>query len=206
MLVPPAPDSSPWVFGYGSLIYEPAFPEAIVEVREATLHGYRRRLNQASPGRGIPESLATGPALPGWRQGDTRLSLAFGTEPDPHSAIEGVVVRYPAELWPDVRAALQRREGCGPEWPVDAWHYEEAAVPVVIDGLHAPHPALTFLSLPDGAQTRSLTDAEVVAVLRHATPHTVGAKRKGMHYVEGLGPERIARDRWLQGIIDALRA
>ena len=205
--VPPAAaESSPWVFGYGSLIYEPAHPDAVLEQRPALLRGYRRRLNQASPGRGIPESEATAPALSGWCEGTHRLSLAFGTEPDAEAVIEGVAFRYAAVDWPEVHATLWRREGCGPDWPAAARHYEEARVDVSIDGLDGERPALTFLSLVDGVQTRRLTDAEVVAILRHATPREVGARRRGRHYVEGLGPVRIARDAWLQGIVDALRA
>ncbi len=200
-----APGSSPWVFGYGSLIYEPAFPDAILETRDATLSGHRRRLNQASPARGIPDHLGIAPALPGWMEGEQRLSLAFGTEPHPESRIDGVVVRYPEAMWPAVLDALQRREGCGPTWPLAARHYEQARVHVTIEGSPRETPALTFLSLPDGAQTRVLTDAEVVAVLTHATPAEVGEKRRGMHYVEGLGDERIAADPWLRQIVRALR-
>lgn len=85
-----------WVFGYGSLVWRPAFPFA--ERRVAVLEGYARRFWQGSPDhRGTPEApgrVVTLVASPGTR-------------------CTGMAYRLRPEDTEDVLAALDHREQAG---------------------------------------------------------------------------------------------
>ena len=71
-----------WVFGYGSLIWNPAFEPA--ERRRAVLHGYRRAFCfWTVSARGTPERPGLGlglEAAPGARCGGVALRIAGATE------------------------------------------------------------------------------------------------------------------------------
>jgi len=80
-----------WVFGYGSLLWNPLFP--IAEARAATVHGLHRTFCLRSlASRGTPEK-------PG-------LVLAL----EPGGACQGVAYRLPPPLALDELALLWRRE------------------------------------------------------------------------------------------------
>ncbi|MEL6280697.1 MAG: gamma-glutamylcyclotransferase [Pseudomonadota bacterium] len=86
-------DGGFWVFGYGSLMWDPGF--AHVERREALLHGFARRFCMWSVHyRGTPE--------------DPGLVLALLEEAG--AATEGVAYRVSAAQAPDALGYLQERE------------------------------------------------------------------------------------------------
>lgn len=148
------------VFGYGSLMYEPELADRVVERRVGTLRGWRRRFNKRSISRGCPADRARGPGLDGWLwEGDLRLSLVLGTEPDPDSAIVGEVLGYPIELAPALLARLRAREGPG---------YRKEIVTVETD--QGPLQAWTWLTDPDSELIVSLDPDTKARVLRTATP------------------------------------
>ena len=85
-----------WIFGYGSLIWRPAF--AYEFSRKAALRGWCRRFWQASPDhRGIP-------AAPG---------RVVTLVPDAAATCWGMAFRAPAAQWGDIVAELDYRERNG---------------------------------------------------------------------------------------------
>ncbi len=86
-----APGRDLWVFGYGSLIWNPGFPH--LEVRRGRLHGYHRGFCVYSHVyRGTPE----------------RPGLVFGL--DRGGSCEGLVYRVPAAEAEETLDYLYRRE------------------------------------------------------------------------------------------------
>jgi len=74
-----------WIFGYGSLVWRPAF--AFVERRPATIHGWHRRFWQGSTDhRGVPGApgrvVTLTPA-----EGGVTVGAAFRPEPSQRAAI-----------------------------------------------------------------------------------------------------------------------
>jgi len=85
-----------WIFGYGSLIWRPAF--AFDEQRKAALHGWRRRFWQASPDhRGLP-------GAPG------RVVTLVAEQ---YAVCWGLAFKPPRALWSTVIADLDYRERNG---------------------------------------------------------------------------------------------
>ena len=99
-----------WVFGYGSLIWEPGF--AFSERRLATLAGYRRAFCMASIHyRGTPE-------VPG---------LVLALDRAESGSCTGVAYRVAEAGAPAVLAYLRARE-------LVSYAYDEARLPVLLDG------------------------------------------------------------------------
>jgi cation transport protein ChaC len=91
MLTSLAPGQDPWVFGYGSLIWNPAFD--YTERRPGALHGYHRQFCFWTPlGRGTPE-------LPG---------MMLGLMPG--GSCHGVVFRVPRQGAEEHLHSVFRRE------------------------------------------------------------------------------------------------
>ncbi|MGM0584443.1 MAG: gamma-glutamylcyclotransferase [Pseudomonadota bacterium] len=89
----PDPDGPLWVFGYGSLIWNPGF--AFEERRTARLRGFRRAFCLRSIRyRGTPEA-------PG---------LVLGLDPDPAAECHGVAFRVPEASREEARTYLRWRE------------------------------------------------------------------------------------------------
>ena len=121
-------DGDLWVFGYGSLIWNPGFDFS--ERRRATLRGYHRSFCMTSLHyRGTPE----------------RPGLVLALDADPAGACEGVAYRVPATSADATIAYLRERE-------LVSYAYLEARVPLtfedgtaveavtyVIDRAHAPY-------------------------------------------------------------------
>ena len=178
------------LFGYGSLLYDPELPEAVVDRFPARVHGMTRRFNKPSRPRGIRRDQADwhGP-LPdldadAFVLGPHYLSLALGTAPGPH--LDGEVLVYR----PDARAALLRRmharEGIAdPTRPGPQDHYR--CVEVTAEARGRTVRALSWVSNPGGAwHVEGLTLAQEAAVLRRATPAEPQPKVRGARYLFGV--------------------
>ena len=111
-----------WIFGYGSLIWRPAF--AFDARRKAALHGWRRRFWQASPDhRGVP-------GAPG---------RVVTLVPEALATCWGLAFRPAPGMWPAIIAELDRREQHG---------YARLAVEVEFEnGERAP--AITYVAGSD---------------------------------------------------------
>ena len=131
-----------WVFGYGSLIWEPGFD--FVERRLATLEGYRRGFCMASIRySGTPEA-------PG---------LVLALDREAAGACRGVAYRVSEPVAAVTLDYLRERE-------LISYAYDEARLPVRLDG-GGEVEAVTFVSNREHPQYRgglSLDDqAEVIA-------------------------------------------
>jgi cation transport regulator ChaC len=114
-------DRARWIFGYGSLIWRPAFP--YVERRAASLCGWARRFWQGSPDhRGVRDA-------PG-----RVLTLV----PRPEALCAGVAYRVEDAAWDEVLAILDARESGG---------FERRSLPIGFDvNGSARVPALTYVA------------------------------------------------------------
>jgi cation transport protein ChaC len=131
-----------WVFGYGSLMWRPAF--AFAERRMARAPGFRRRFCLRSIRyRGTPED-------PG---------LVLGLDRDAAAACEGVAYRVEAVGAEATLAYLRERE-------LVTYAYEEAVAPVALDDGRRVD-ALLYVVDPAHAQyAGALTLAEQAAAIR----------------------------------------
>lgn len=114
----PMTNANPYVFGYGSLLWNPGFP--FLSAQKAVLHGAHRALSIYSHRhRGTPE----------------RPGLVFGLSRG--GSCHGVAFEVAAADWPAVFAYLEAREQ-------DRGVYREAWRAVTLAG-GAPVRALTYL-------------------------------------------------------------
>ena len=89
-----APDEDIWVFGYGSLIWNPAFH--FEERRVARIHGLHRRFCLETPlGRGSPEQPGRVLALD---RGGSCSGMAFRLAPDPEKARQELGILWRREM------------------------------------------------------------------------------------------------------------
>jgi len=125
-----------WIFGYGSLLWNPIFP--VAEARPATIHGLHRRF--------CLRSLAT-------RGTRERPGLVLALEPG--GACRGVVYRLPAPLAIDELHLLWRREMVvGSYRPV--WVHAKSADRTIVAlafAVRRDHPQYATLSLDEQADT-----------------------------------------------------
>jgi len=114
--------SDVWIFGYGSLMWDPGF--RFDEVRRARVEGYARRfvLKDMLGGRGTPER-------PG-----VMAALA------PGGGCDGLVFRVPGDLVDEETARVWRREQLGPAY-TPLWHPAQTA--------HGPVDAILFVADPE---------------------------------------------------------
>ena len=132
-----------WVFGYGSLIWQPGF--GFAEKRRATLEGYRRAFCMTSIHyRGTPEA-------PG---------LVLALDRAERGSCDGVAYRVAAGEAEGVLAYLRARE-------LVSYAYDEARLPVRLDGGAEEVEAVTYVTNRTHPQYRgglSLDEqAEVIA-------------------------------------------
>lgn len=164
------------VFGYGSLMYEPELPEALIERRPARLEGVHRWFCKRSRSRGCPARFAPARApVPGFVDdaGD-RWSLALGTQEGGH--MDGLALVYPASVQATLLKRLHQREGPG---------YLGRAVTVFVDG--APLEAAAWLSDPHHESVVDLPMADQATVLLAATPtEDVDGRARGARYLLDL--------------------
>jgi cation transport protein ChaC len=146
-----------WVFGYGSLMWDPGFE--YVERRLARLDGHARRFCLRSVRyRGTPEA-------PG---------LVLGLDPTPGAACDGVAYRVEASMAEPVTAYLRERE-------LVTYAYLERVVPVRLHDENRLVEALTFVVDHAHAQYAGhLSPAEQAEII--ATRH--GPKGSNLSYFE----------------------
>ncbi|MFV0302863.1 MAG: gamma-glutamylcyclotransferase [Paracoccus sp. (in: a-proteobacteria)] len=116
-----------WVFGYGSLMWDPGFP--VVESVVARLDGYARSFCMLSRRyRGTDE-------VPG---------LVLGLDREPEAHCTGIALRFAGTDHDEVLAYLRERE-------LVTYAYREAILPVTLaDGRKVE--ALTYVMRPEHAQ------------------------------------------------------
>jgi len=165
-----------YVFGYGSLIFEPARPALVSDVVLATLPGWRRAINKRSHARGCPriDARHTVPHAD-WHDrftlDDHLLGLALGTTPG--DAMDGALVSYPEAHAHDVLAEIDRREGHG---------YVRRSVTVQTSRGHVE--AWTWLTDPDADLFEPHLDPDTTAAILHrATARPGHSKAVGAEYL-----------------------
>ncbi len=173
----PMTNANPYVFGYGSLLWNPGFP--FLGAHRAVLHGAHRALSIYSHRhRGTPEQ-------PG---------LVFGLSRG--GSCHGVAFEVAAQEWPEVFAYLQAREQ-------DRGVYREAWRAVTLAG-GAPVRALAFLVNEDHAQYAGrLPLAEQVRIIAAGT----GESGRNSDYVRNTARhlrEMGIEDRMLSTLVAAL--
>lgn len=131
-----------WVFGYGSLMWDPGFSHA--ERHLATLHGYHRRFCLRSVRyRGTPEA-------PG---------LVLGLDAEEGAACEGVAYRVAAEEAVTVLDYLRERE-------LVTYAYLEVTITATLAPDETPVEAVTYVVDTDHAQYAGhLTVDEQAAII-----------------------------------------
>ena len=145
-----------WIFGYGSLIWRPAF--AFDLRRKALLRGWQRRFWQASTDhRGVP-------AAPG------RVVTLMT---DPQARCWGVAYRADRETWPAILAELDHREQNG---------YARVSVEIEFeDG--ARTSALTYIA---GADNPSFIGPASVIEMAHQIMRARGPSGSNREYLDRL--------------------
>ena len=166
-----------WVFGYGSLLWNPLFPDA--EARPATIPGLHRRL--------CPRSLAS-------RGTRERPGLVLGLEPG--GACRGVAYRLPSALALDELHLLWRREMVvGSYRP--AWVRARAGERTIV--------ALAFAVRRDHPQYAALTTDEQADTIAHACGAFGSSCEYLMKTRAALAAHGIV-DRYLESLAAAVEA
>jgi glutathione-specific gamma-glutamylcyclotransferase len=152
----PAEERDPWVFGYGSLMWDPCF--RYLETRRVLLRGYHRALCIRSfINRGTPEK--PGLAL-GLDRGGSCSGFAFHLDPDNLAAAK-------AALW-----EREMRNGV----------YQPKVLPVRLAGGERV-PALVFVARPDHPQyAGDLTPEESAALVARG----IGAYGTALDYLRNV--------------------
>jgi len=171
------------VFGYGSLMFAPECPTALIDVRVATLPGHRRAFNKFSTVRGCPREHVRWPSAQppsGFLRDGRHFSLALGTEAG--DGIVGRVLVYAAEHAADALLALDRREGFDANSPLHFNGYDRKTVDV-----HTPTgsmQALAYLGNPASELYRPLSLNDQAQALLAATPRPgTQPKEGGVEYL-----------------------
>jgi cation transport regulator ChaC len=173
------------IFAYGSLMYEPEYPEEILGREWVRLSGHRRAFNKWSIVRGCHPSAARWPEVevPAFfRTERLNRSLVLGTEPS--GELVGLSVVYPQALSAELLRRADRREGYYPDRSPAASGYLRRLVQVCRLDTGAPSEAWTYLRNPDSDFYRPGLDLLTVArVLVRATPRQQSSKKvKGVGY------------------------
>ena len=166
-----------WVFGYGSLLWNPLFP--VAEARPATIHGLHRRF--------CLRSLASRGTL-------DRPGLVLGLEPG--GACRGVAYRLPSALALDELHLLWRREMVvGSYRPL--WVRARAGGRTIV--------ALAFAVRHDHPQYAALTLDEQADTIAHACGAFGSSCEYLMSTRAALASHGIV-DRYLETLAGAVRA
>ncbi|MDQ0456566.1 gamma-glutamylcyclotransferase [Rhizobium paknamense] len=166
-----------WVFGYGSLMWNPGFP--FHERISARAHGYRRALCVRS-----------------WyhRGSEAEPGLVLGL--DHGGSCHGVAFQVAAEDWPETLAYLRERE-------LVTQVYKERRLRLTLaDGRLVQ--ALTYVVDRQHKQyAGALTVAEAIDIVRRANGHSGPNDAYVLNTVQHLRSMGI-RDKWLEGVANGL--
>ena len=172
------------VFGYGSLLFEPERPDALLDMVPAVWPGVRRAFNKISTGRGCPLSASSVPAVEDFVADGRRLSLVLGTEPG--QGITGFVLRYDASVAEEVTRRIHAREG----YFADRDSALNDYLPVTVQATLPNGQRIAAVAWQTNPRCRAyvgeLPIGEVAAILRAATPDEPGARAQGTAYLEGV--------------------
>jgi len=173
-----------YLFGYGSVLFEPERPDALLDMQPATWPGVQRAFNKTSTRRGCALAACSAPTVPDFVADGQRLSLVLGTEPG--EGIEGFVLRYPASVSEDVMERMNLREGFDPQRERAANGYLPTTAHVRLASGQVL-PATAWRSNPScRAYVGVLPVSRVAAILRAATPDLPGPRAQGAAYLEGV--------------------
>jgi len=162
-----------WVFGYGSLIWNPGF--AHVETSRARLSGYRRAL-----------------CIHSWVHRGTQQQPGLVLGLDRGGSCIGLAFRVPAELRDEVLAYLRERE------LVTSVYLERLVNLRLADGRKVD--AVTYVA--DRAHQQyagSMDEAQAAVIVRGAVGKSgdnVSYVRSTIEHLQALG----IRDHWLEGV------
>ncbi|MEM7245888.1 MAG: gamma-glutamylcyclotransferase [Acidobacteriota bacterium] len=181
---------SQWIFGYGSLMFEPELARHVVESVPARLLGHRRRFNKLSTNRWCPaaESFdAFPPPRPDLVRDGAHRSIVLGTEEAEEGVIEGRLLRYETEVWSEVLRVTDLREGYAPDRPLEESGYLRREVRVERTDRTEDVLAVTYLSNPDTIYRSDLTLEDTARAVINATPQRRrdDSDSRGLHYLEG---------------------
>ena len=173
------------VFAYGSLMYEPELPGALVDRIPARLGGVHRWFNKRSHTRGCPPDYAPDrAAVADFHEDGHRVSLVLGTRNGGH--IDGMALMYPEAAQAELMQRLRVREGDG---------YTPRAVTVA--AREREWPAVAWLTDPRSARVVDVDLAMQAEVLLAATPRTdVDGRARGANYLFGVLRSLAALDVW----------
>lgn len=169
-----------WIFGYGSLVWRPAFEH--LEARPALLHGWARRFWQGSTDhRGTPEA-------PG---------RVVTLVQDPDARCVGIAYRVSSATWNEVMGALDHRERGG---------YERHDIELSLRFDGARVPSVVYLAGPTNPHwLGAATDDEIVAQIANASGPS-GPNDEYLLRLDRALRELDADDAHVHELADRLRA
>jgi len=166
-----------FLFGYGSLIFNPERAESVIGMRPARLPRHSRSFNKVSMSRvcARAESFdAFEHDEPGFHRDGGHASLVLGTRPAPAVDLEGMAIEYPVDVWDDVIERTDRREGYDATRPALLNGYERHTRELVCSDDGSTFDAQVYLTNhhPRSAfrVRQELTIEERARILVNATP------------------------------------
>jgi len=209
-----------FIFGYGSLIFDPECPHRVVERVSAVLPGYSRRFNKISSSRSCIQGESYNAFEiqdPRFVRGVENVSIVLGTEACPGKQIVGVALGYLERDREQVLAQTDRREGYNVDGPSEENGYLRFEMEVTRYSGSGTLDAYVYLSNPDGRNRfyldKSFELSQQAQVLINATPQNPREKNysesRGLYYLEhvrsGLRGIDII-DPELESLAEAVRA
>lgn len=184
------------IFGYGSLIFSPEHPAAVVARVPATLRGVRRAFNKRSISRFVDHEAgfsAFDDTPADFSRGGRHRALVLGTEDDAQFAMEGVLLVYPGSAREAVLASTDRREGYdATREPLKNGYIRETRR-VITDS--SERACEVYVSNGDARCALKLADetplSQRAKILINATPRKprqggAAVESRGLHYLEGV--------------------